>query len=327
MERIFDGAVPGHLRGGVVALGNFDGFHRGHQAVVGDALARARAAGVPALVATFDPHPARLFKPDLPPFALTSTDQKLDLLAAFGVDGGVVMRFDAAFAALSAEAFVGDWLGGQIGARAVVSGADFTFGANRSGDTAALAQIGGGHGIAAHVVGAVADPDGIVSSSRVRDLLRAADPIGGAALLTRPFAIRGVVEHGAKLGRTLGFPTANVVLGDYLRPAYGVYAVRVTLDDATVIDGVANLGIRPMIEPPLELLEVNLFDWSGDLYGRTIDVALAAFLRPEWKLDGLDALTRQIAADCDAARAALAGEAAVSSIARQAGTGAARRSA
>ena len=336
MERIFDGAVPGHLRGGVVALGNFDGFHRGHQAVVGDALARARAAGRPALVATFDPHPARLFRPDLPPFALTSTEQKLDLLAAFGIDGAVVMHFDAAFAALSAEAFVGDWLGGAIGARALVSGADFTFGAKRAGDTAALARIGADHGIAAHVVGAVADPDGIVSSSRVRDLLRAADPAGGAALLTRPFTLRGVVGHGAKLGRTLGFPTANLVLDDYLRPAYGVYAVRVTLDDGQVADGVANLGIRPMIEPPLELLEVNLFDWRGDLYGRTIDVALIAFLRPEWKLDGLDALTRQIAADCNAARAALAAQpahaaladnATASSIARQAGTGAARRSA
>ena len=305
MERVFDGAVSEALRGGVVALGNFDGFHRGHQAVVGAALTRARAEGRPALVATFDPHPARLFRPDAPPFALTSTDQKLDLFAAFGIDGTVVLRFDAAFAALSADAFVGDWLAGAIGAAAVISGADFTFGARRGGDTAALASIGADHGIDARVCLAVADDAGVISSSRVRDLLRTGDPGGAADLLTRPFTIRGQVEHGAKLGRTLGFPTANVGLGDYLRPAYGVYAVRAIIDGVRV-DGVANLGIRPMFEPPVELLEVHLFDWAGDLYGRTIDVELVAFLRPEWKLDGLDALMRQIARDGEAARAVLA---------------------
>nr|WP_295664470.1 bifunctional riboflavin kinase/FAD synthetase [Polymorphobacter sp.] len=308
MERIFSGAVPGPLRGGVVALGNFDGFHLGHQAVVGRALARARAESRPALVATFDPHPAAVFRPDLPPFALTTTAQKLDLFEAFGIDAVVVIGFDRAFAAHTAEAFVGDQLAGQIGAAAVVSGADFTFGVRRSGDTAALVRLGAGHDIAAEAVDAVGDADGIISSTRIRDHLRAADPHAAAALLTRPFTIRGVVEHGAKLGRTLGFPTANVALGSYLRPAYGVYAVRVRLDDGSVVDGVANLGIRPMIEPPLELLEVNLFDWSGVLYGREIAVELHAFLRSEWKLDGLDALTRQIAADCVAARAALAGQ-------------------
>ncbi len=305
MERLFDGRVPAALRGGVVALGNFDGFHRGHQAVVGDALTRARAGGRPALVATFDPHPARAFRPDAPPFALTTTDQKLDLLAAFGVDGTYVFAFDAAFAALSGPEFVTVWLRDAIGAAAVVSGADFTFGTRRSCDTADLAGIGAEHGIAASVVPAVADAGGTLSSTRIRHLLQNADPAGAAALLTRPFTVRGAVEHGAKLGRTLGFPTANVALGAYLRPAYGVYAVRAKVDGRWV-DGVANLGIRPMIEPPLELLEVHLFDWAGDLYGRTIDVALIAFLRPEWKLDGLDALRRQIASDCDAARAALA---------------------
>ncbi|MBV8972205.1 MAG: bifunctional riboflavin kinase/FAD synthetase [Sphingomonadaceae bacterium] len=306
MERITDGgAVPARYRGGVVALGNFDGFHRGHQAVVGAAMRRARREGRPALVATFDPHPARVFRPDAPPFALTTPAQKLDLLAAFGVDATVVFRFDAAFAAYSAASFVADQLDAQIGACAVVSGADFTFGARRSGDTAALARIGAAHGIGAEVVAAVGDGGGIVSSSRIRDLLRAAEPEAAADLLTRPFIIRGRVEHGAKLGRTLGFPTANVALGDYLRPAYGVYAVRAWVDGAWR-DGVANLGIRPMIEPAQELLEVHLFDWAGDLYGREVDVALVAFLRPEWKLDGMDALKRQIARDGEAARTVLA---------------------
>jgi riboflavin kinase/FMN adenylyltransferase len=305
MERVFGGAVPAAMRGGVVALGNFDGFHLGHQAVVGAALDAARVAGRPALVATFDPHPARVFRPDSAPFALTTTDQKLDLLAVFGVSATMIFPFDAAFAALSGPEFVRHWLADAIGATAVVSGADFTFGAKRSCDTTLLAEFGAACGIAASVVPAVTDASGILSSSRIRALLQGGDTLGAAELLTRPFTLRGTVEHGAKLGRTLGFPTANLTLGDYLRPAYGVYAVR-ALVDGRWADGVANLGIRPMIEPPLELLEVHLFDWVGDLYGRVIDVALVAYLRPEWKLDGLVELTAQIARDVEAARAELA---------------------
>ena len=306
MERILNSdPLAAALRGGIVALGNFDGFHAGHQAVVGAALARARASGRPALVATFDPHPARLFRPELPPFALTLRDQKLDLLDSFGIDGAVVMPFTRDFAALSADAFVADWLGAAIGASAVVSGSDFTFGYKRSGDTAALRSIGAAHGIDAHVVEPIADATTTISSSRIRAALAAGKPDVAAALLTRPFAIRGMVEHGAKLGRQLGFPTLNLQLGDYQRPAYGVYAVRVRLPGGSVVDGVANLGIRPMIEPPLELLEAHLFDWSGDLYGQVVEVELHHFLRPEWKLGGLDALKAQIAADEACARAKL----------------------
>ncbi len=314
MQRIQHGAkVDAQLRGGVVALGNFDGFHRGHQAVVGAALARARADGRPALVATFDPHPSRLFRPELPPFALTTTPQKLDLFAAFGIDAAVVIDFDRAFSVLTAEAFVAGWLRANIGAHTVVTGEDFTFGARRSGNTEVLAKIGAAHGIAAQVVAPVRDGDGdghgsgeIVSSSRIRAALTAAEPQLAAALLTRPFTICGQVEHGAKLGRQLGFPTLNLTLGKYQRPAYGVYAVRVRLPDGGLIDGVANLGLRPMIQPPLELLEAHLFDWSGDLYGQSVEVELHHFLRPEWKLDGLAALKTQIAADEAHARAKLA---------------------
>jgi len=306
MHRIQHGAsVDAQLRGGVVALGNFDGFHRGHQAVVGAALARARADGRPALVATFDPHPSRLFRPTLPPFTLTTTPQKLDLFAAFGIDAAVVIDFDRAFSSLTAEAFVADWLGANIGAHTVVTGEDFVFGAKRSGDTVALARFGAAHGIAAQVVAPVCESDDIVSSSRIRAALVAAEPQLGAALLTRPFTIRGEVEHGAKLGRQLGFPTLNLTLGEYQRPAYGVYAVRVRLPGGALVDGVANLGLRPMIEPAQELLEAHLFDWSGDLYGRTVEVELQHFLRPEWKLDGLAALKTQIAADAAHARAKL----------------------
>jgi riboflavin kinase/FMN adenylyltransferase len=306
MERIFGGVtLPEALRGGVVALGNFDGFHAGHQAVVGRALAQARARAVPALVASFDPHPARLFKPDLPPFSLTTVDQRLDLFERFGMDGGVILPFDGKLAAQSAAEFVADWLVGRLGVSGVVTGGDFTFGRGREGDVARLAALMADAGGMADVVPAVADGVGVVSSTRVRQALMAGEPAAAAALLTRPFAIRGVVEHGAKLGRQLGFPTANMRLGDYVRPAYGVYAVQVRLGDGRLVPGVANLGVRPMIEPPEELLESWLLDWDGDLYGQEIEVELVAFLRPEMKLAGLDALKAQVMADADAARAVL----------------------
>ena len=306
MERVTGGeALPQPVRGGIVALGNFDGFHAGHQAVVGRALALAREREVPALVASFDPHPARLFQPDLPPFALTSMGQRFDLLTKFGMDAAVMIPFDRQLAALSAQDFVTQWLVRRMGVTGVVTGGDFTFGSNRSGDTALLAALGAENSFTAEVVAPVADGGGTISSTRVRNCLRAADPAGAAHLLTRPFTIRGAVEHGAKLGRTLGFPTANMRLGDYVRPAYGVYAVMVRVPGGKRIKGVANLGIRPMIEPPVELLETWLLDWDGDLYGKTLEVELIAYLRPEMKLPGLEALKTQIAADAEAARAAL----------------------
>lgn len=231
--------------------------------------------------------------------------QRMDLLAAFGIDATVMIPFLHELAALSAPDFVSQWLVRRLGLTGVVTGGDFTFGKGRSGDVTELAALGETHGFTAEVVAPVADADGAISSSRVRALLRAADPVGAAGLLTRPFTIRGLVEHGAKLGRTLGFPTANVRLGDYQRPAYGVYAVMVRLPGGKRAKGVANLGIRPMIEPPVELLETWLMDWDGDLYGKVIEVELVAYLRPEAKLDGLEALKTQIAADAEAARAVL----------------------
>ncbi|KAB7644838.1 bifunctional riboflavin kinase/FAD synthetase [Polymorphobacter fuscus] len=306
MERITNGAIlPERFRGGIAALGNFDGFHAGHQAVVGEALALAQARGVPALVASFSPHPARLFQPDLPPFALTAVTQRMDLLAAFGIDATVMIPFTRELAALPADTFVEQWLVRRLGVTGVVTGSDFTFGQGRSGDVAQLATLGDRLGFTASVVSPVTDAGGVISSTRIRAALRAADPAGAAALLTRPYTLRGTVEHGAKLGRTLGFPTANQRLGDYQRPAYGVYAVMVRLPGGQRVKGVANLGIRPMIDPPEELLETWLMDWSGDLYGKVIEVELVAYLRPEMKLDGLDALKAQIAADAEAARALL----------------------
>lgn len=307
MERLDSGsAVPARLRGAIVALGNFDGFHLGHQAVAGRAIARARAEGRPAIVATFDPHPKRFFQPDAAPFRLTTLDQRERLFAEAGADAMLVLRFDAALAALGARAFAEQRLAAEIGAGGVVTGGDFTFGKGREGDVATLAALGAALGFSAEVVPPVALGGATVSSSRIRALLRSGAPRDAAALLTRAFAIQGVVESGAQLGRTLGYPTANVRLNTYLRPAYGIYAVRGRLEDGRVLDGVANLGIRPSFEPPVELLESFFFDFSGDLYGQTIEVSLIEYLRPEAKFDSLDALTAQMDADSVAARAALA---------------------
>ncbi len=307
MERLEGNAcAPPALRGGVVALGNFDGFHRGHQAVVGRATARARAEGRPVIAATFDPHPARLFRPEAPPFLLTTIDQRLRLFAGAGIDATLVIGFDRAVAAVTPEAFVSEWLVRRLGAAAVVTGEDFTFGRARAGTTATLADLCGAHGVSAETVGPVTDDGGAISSSRIRAALSAGDPGEAARLLTRPFTIEGVVQPGDQLGRTIGYPTANLALGGYLRPAYGIYAVRGALPDGRVLDGAANLGIRPSFDPPKELLEPYFFDFDGDLYGQTIAVALIAFLRPEAKFATLDALTAQMARDCDEARRILA---------------------
>ncbi|QNE30661.1 bifunctional riboflavin kinase/FAD synthetase [Sphingomonas sp. NBWT7] len=298
--------LPLDLRGGIVALGNFDGFHLGHQAVVGQAMTRARAEGRPALVATFDPHPMRYFKPDTPWFRLTTLEQRAALMQAAEIDAMIVFEFDDRLAGLDADAFVTERLIGQLGVAGVVTGADFTYGKARSGDVASLAALGRHHGFSTDTVGAVRLDGETVSSTRIRAALREGRPRDAARLLSRPFTIAGEVRHGDKLGREIGYPTANVDLGNYLRPAYGIYAVRVALADGRVIDGAANLGIRPSFDPPKELLEPYLFDFSENLYGQTIEVALIDFLRPEAKFDSLDALKAQMAADCDRARALLA---------------------
>ncbi len=305
MERLDGGsAIPERLRGGIVALGNFDGFHKGHQAVVGRAIKRARADGRPALVATFDPHPVRFFKPDTPPFRLTSLNQRERLFAEAGADGMIVFPFNAALAGLTAEEFVAQRLCGIAG---VVTGEDFTFGKGRSGNVGILAELGAKYGFVAEAVSPVADGGEVISSSRIRDALQAGDCATAKELLTRPFAVEGVVQHGDKNGRQLGFPTANIDMGSYLRPRYGIYAVRGRLPDGRKLDGAASIGIRPHFHPPKELLEPHFFDFEGDLYGQTIEIEFHAFLRDEEKFDSLEALTLQIERDCERAREVLAG--------------------
>ena len=299
--------VPEGLGGAILALGNFDGFHLGHQRVVAEAVEWARTEGRPAIVATFDPHPVRHFAPHVPPFRLTTLDQREALFAAAGADAMLVFEFGDELAATTAEDFVGRLLGAHLGAAGVVTGEDFTFGKDRGGDVAFLAAEGAKHGIAARTVGPVSANDsggGLpVSSSRIRDALKAGDCETATRLMTRPFAIRATVEHGDKRGRAIGYPTANLDMGHYLRPRYGVYAVTArVLATGEALQGAANLGVRPQFEPPKELLEPYFFAFDGDLYGREIEVALHHFLRPEAKFASLAELQTQMAQDCARAR-------------------------
>ena len=294
--------VPEALRGAVIALGNFDGFHRGHQAVAGEAIRWAQEEGHPSIIATFDPHPVRFFKPDVPPFRLTTLEQRQELYLAAGATAMLVFHFDGELAGTSAEDFITDILLDRFGAHGVVTGGDFTFGKQAKGNVDLLRDHGGPLGLESRVVEAVTE-DGVISSSRIREALREGKPELAAELLTRPFAIRGIVEHGDKRGRTIGYPTANLAIDSYLRPKYGVYAVTgKVLATGQVLKGAANIGIRPQFEPPKELLEPYFFDFSGDLYGQEIEVAFHHFLRGEAKFDSLDELTAQMEKDCDEAR-------------------------
>ncbi|HEY3917009.1 MAG TPA: bifunctional riboflavin kinase/FAD synthetase [Stellaceae bacterium] len=303
--------ASGDARGAVVAAGNFDGVHLGHQAVLAHAKAIARRDAAPFAVLTFEPHPRAVFQPGLPPFRLTPFRAKSLVLESLGVDLLFVLHFDQAFAQKSAEDFVAETLVAGLGARTVVVGYDFVFGHKRRG-TPDLLQAEGAkqHGFGVAVVAPVAAASGTVySSTQIREHLVAGRPREAAALLGRPWEIDGRVELGDKLGRTIGFPTANIGLADYLRPAPGVYAVRAGIEDGATVhwhDGAANLGWRPTVGGKDLRLETHLFDFSGDLYGKHLRVALIERLRPEQRFDGLDALKAQIAADCIQARGILA---------------------
>lgn len=294
--------MPDALRGAIVALGNFDGFHIGHQAVAGEAIRQAKDAGKPSIIATFDPHPVRFFAPHIPWFRLTTLDQRQRLFAEAGADAMLIFDFDAELAATRAEDFIIKLLAERLCVSGVVTGEDFTFGKGRGGNINVLRELGAAHGITATAMGPVVDDGGVISSSRIRDALKAGDCETAKRLLSRPFAIEAVVEHGDKNGRNLGFPTANMDMGHYLRPRYGVYAVRGRLPDGRLLDGAANVGIRPQFEPPKELLEPHFFDFSGDLYGQNIEIEFHAFLRAEAKFDSLDALIAQMDRDCAMAR-------------------------
>lgn len=293
-------------RGAAAAFGNFDGVHLGHQRVIDAALDAAKRLGAPPAVISFEPHPQRWFKPDTAPFRLMTLDQQTRALAALGIELFYVLPFDAELSAMSARGFATDVLSAALDVRHIAAGFDVTFGKGRDGSADTMRALGAELGFGVSIVERVDDLDGEkLSSSAVRDALQAGEPQRAATILGRPFAIQGVVTQGDQRGRLLGFPTANVELGDYLRPAFGVYATVTRLADGREVKGVANLGRRPTVGGVVERLEVHLFDFAEDLYGQTVETALIAFLRPEMKFDGLDALKAQIALDAAAARKAL----------------------
>lgn len=304
--QVFHGytGLPDTARGAVAALGNFDGVHLGHQAVMAQAADLARTLDAPAAAAVFTPHPRRVFQPEGEPFALMNDIQRVRALGQAGAALVHHIPFDRALAAMTPERFVAEVLDEGLGLKGVVTGVDFCFGKDRAGNAKVLKALGAARGLTV----AIADPvtakaqAGKISSSDVRQALRDGDPTRAAALLGRPFAIEGKVAEGDRRGRTLGFPTANVALDAYVRPAFGVYAVRVDLGGGDAVSGVANIGRRPTVDGAEARLEVHLFDVNADLYGRVISCALIAFLRAEQRFDGLEALKAQIAKDCETAR-------------------------
>ncbi len=300
---------PDH-RGCVVALGNFDGVHLGHQSVILTARRIARDLGVAHAVMTFEPHPRSLFNPDQPPFRLTPFRVKARLIEALGTDFLYQQHFDRDFSAMTALEFVGDVLVGCLKASHVVVGYDYVFGKGRLGTGAFLQKCGEESGFGVTVVPpAMSDSGETYSSTAVRDHLVAGRPDCAASLLGHYWEVEGRVEHGDARGRLLGFPTANLRLGEYQRPAMGVYAVRAGIDKggATVWhDGVANFGRRPTFDKTDELMEVHLLDVNEDLYGRHLRVALVEHVRPERRFSGLDELTTQITADVETGRRLLA---------------------
>jgi riboflavin kinase / FMN adenylyltransferase len=293
-------------RGAAVALGEFDGVHRGHRAVIALAAEAARAKEVPLGVISFEPHPRRWFQPDAEPFELTTRAQQARALEALGADLLYVIAFDADLAIMSDEAFARVVLSEGLGARHVAAGFDVTFGADRTGDPQALRRYGDAFGFSVSIAPQLGDAEvAKYSSSAVREALKAGRPERAAEILGRPFAIEGVVIEGQHLGRKLGFPTANIPAGAYVRPRLGSYATRTRLADGREIPGVANFGENPATGRVEARLEVHLFDFDEDLYGQTLETDLVAFLRPERSFDTLEGLIRQIGEDAEGARARL----------------------
>jgi riboflavin kinase/FMN adenylyltransferase len=302
--------VPEALKGAVIAIGNFDGVHRGHRALLAEAAHLADTRYAPFAVLVFEPCPQEFFRPGGEPFRLTPFRAKARALAELGADALFALAFDAEMAHRSAQDFILDILVGGLEAGCVVVGADFRFGKGRAGDAVLLSYMGEMEGFGTSIVTPVAaDGEEKISSTAIRQALKTGKPEDAARLLGRPFAIEGRVEHGEKRGTALGYPTANMHLGAYIRPAFGVYAARATVfeNDQAVAshDGVANLGIRPMFESAEPLLETHLFDFSGDLYGKHLAVELIGYLRPEEKFDGINTLKAQMARDAESARGVL----------------------
>ncbi|WP_371348357.1 bifunctional riboflavin kinase/FAD synthetase [Ancylobacter sp. IITR112] len=297
-------ALPPALARPVVAIGNFDGVHRGHRAVIGTAIDQARSLGRPALALTFEPHPRAYFRPAEPIFRLTPEPMKLKRLSETGLDGAVVLAFDATMAGREAEDFVAAILVARLGVAMVVAGYDFHFGKGRGGSPLFLREAGKRHGFGVEIVPPLLDEGAQISSSVIRAALAQGRVEQAAHMLGAPFAIEAEVVHGDKRGRELGYPTANMRLDPAVTLAHGIYAVTVEIDGVRH-KGVASFGRRPTFDDGAPRLETFIFDYAGDLYGRVLTVAFHAWLRPELKFDGIDALIAQMDIDSARARAAL----------------------
>lgn len=290
-------------RGAAIALGNFDGVHRGHQQVIALAAKAAHEAGAPLGVISFDPHPRQIFAPNAPAFRLMRPGQQARALEALGVDLFYVLPFDQEMASLTDRDFAEQVLHQGLGVRHVAVGFDISFGKGRTGSPATMKTYGQEFGFGVSVADAVADDSGEkYSSTGVRDALRDGQPEAAAAILGRPFAIEGVVQRGRQLGRELGFPTANVQVDDYVQPRFGVYATRTRLPDGREVPGVANIGVNPTVGEVAPVLEVWLFDFDEDIYDQTIETDLITFLRPEQKFSSLEVMVEQIHRDAAQAR-------------------------
>ena len=301
-----DKPLPELFRGGVVAIGNFDGMHRGHQAVLEDAMLEARTAGLKAIMLTFEPHPRTLFRPDQPVFRLTPHSEKAKIARALGLDGMISLAFTRDFASQSPDLFISDMLLDGLNARKVISGYDFHFGKDRAGTPDFLKTHGEASGFGVTIVDMKADRSGdAVSSTRIRQALEDGMVNSANKLLGYRHFFTGTVIHGAKNGRKLGYPTANMTLPDNSRLREGVYAVKMVRADGTLHNGVASFGRRPMFDNGPRVFEVHVFDFNGDLYDEEIRVILYDYLRGEQKFDGLDALIKQMDRDSEKARAAL----------------------
>ena len=298
-------SVPAELKGSALAIGNFDGVHRGHQAVLANAGNAAKAASVPAGVMVFEPHPRQFFERNRTLFRLTPLALKLDLFRQLDLDYVVVLDFDAALAGLDAEQFVSDVLVNGLAVSHVVTGRDFKFGRGRGGSADTLAELGGDYGFTASAVAPVGEDDEVFSSSRIRAALRQADVSGAAEMLGYWWRMRGSVRSGEGRGHGLGYPTANLAVPAGMDLAHGIYAVRVWVQGKR-IDGAAYLGTRPTFDGSEPFVETFLFDFDGDIYGTEIDVEFIAFLREDQRFSDPEALSSQIAKDCEAARHALA---------------------
>lgn len=297
--------IDASVKGAALAIGNFDGVHRGHQALLAEAKAQARSFAGPAGVMLFDPHPRELFAPDKPHFRLTTLQQRLGLLEIYGMDVAVVLPFDRALASLSATAFIEDILVAKLDVRHVVIGYDFFFGKGRAGTARLMREMGKALGFGVSVIEPVAEEGEVFSSSGVRALLGQGEVRDAAAMLGHWWRAIGTVTGGAKRGTGLGFPTANITLPKATTLAHGIYAVRV-YGEGLYCHGAAYLGTRPTFDDGVPVLEVFLFDFDGDLYGREIEVEFIAHLREDRRFADGEALSAQMQADCDQARAILA---------------------